>query len=307
MKTRHVIYCYTNKINRKSYVGQALCKPGVEPMRAVVMRRKGGYESCRIFFNALNKYGLVSFRIKVLEVIVSRAKANRAEVAWISKLKSQKPYGYNLEPGGGALPRHPDTIRRMKEVYAERGPKWLSERAKKASAATSPEKRRENALKASKAAAKASPEERSRRARERVAQTTPERYKAIAKKIHAGFTHEDYVVRGKKAAASRTKKTKEAGKQKMRDYWASLSPEARAERMRKVRESLTHEVRSRAGRTLAKSRGRKFYVRLAKKMNASMTPEKLSARARTRIKRLGPKRVKEIMAKASQAKKKKGK
>lgn len=111
-KTQHVIYCYTNKTNRKKYIGQALCKPGVGLQQAVAIRRKGGYEGCRIFFNALNKYGWESFKLKILEVLDSRPKANRAEVAWISKLKSQKPYGYNLEFGGGASSRHPDTIRR---------------------------------------------------------------------------------------------------------------------------------------------------------------------------------------------------
>jgi hypothetical protein len=77
VKTRHVIYCYTNKINRKSYVGQALCKPGIEPIQAVVMRRKGGYESCRIFFTRIKRLG--PKRVKKIMAKASQAKKKKGK------------------------------------------------------------------------------------------------------------------------------------------------------------------------------------------------------------------------------------
>jgi group I intron endonuclease len=94
------IYCYTNKINGKSYVGQTIDidKRKYQHEWDAFIRKSNTY-----FHKALRKYGLNAFEFSVLEEITGNDLnvMNEREIYWISKIGSFKPNGYNLTIGGG--------------------------------------------------------------------------------------------------------------------------------------------------------------------------------------------------------------
>ena len=90
----YVIYCHTNKINGKKYVGQTC-------METEKRWRSGfGYRGVP-FFNAIQKYGWENFSHEILEKNLTSEQANQREIYWISFFNSNhKDYGYNATPGG---------------------------------------------------------------------------------------------------------------------------------------------------------------------------------------------------------------
>lgn len=88
-----IIYVFTNKINGKQYVGQT-----VRPFE----ERFGEHKRKKSLLNsAFNKYGEENFTYKVVDTAETIEELNRKEVAWIQKLGSVEPFGYNLCYGGG--------------------------------------------------------------------------------------------------------------------------------------------------------------------------------------------------------------
>ena len=92
------IYCITNKINGKCYVGQSI---NIEQRWKAHRTRpfctnNSQYNS--IFYRAIRKYGLENFIFTVLEEC-SQDILNEREVFWIKKLDSYNN-GYNLTEGG---------------------------------------------------------------------------------------------------------------------------------------------------------------------------------------------------------------
>ena len=83
------IYCITNLINDKQYVGQR-GKPQFDPYYW-----GGGI----LIKEAISQYGKSSFKREVLEWVHSRQELNEREVYWIDKLGTQIN-GYNLNKGG---------------------------------------------------------------------------------------------------------------------------------------------------------------------------------------------------------------
>lgn len=92
------IYCITNKINGKSYVGQSVnIEQRWKAHRTRPFNKNSSqYESS--FYRAIRKYGLNNFIFSVLEECEQQELDNR-ECFWIDKLNSFKN-GYNLTTGG---------------------------------------------------------------------------------------------------------------------------------------------------------------------------------------------------------------
>lgn len=96
MKT-FVIYCHTNKINGKKYIGQT-CE---DPERR--WRRNGsGYKDSPKFYNAILKYGWNNFNHEILEKDLNEQEANEREIFWIAYYDTfnNDEKGYNMTPGG---------------------------------------------------------------------------------------------------------------------------------------------------------------------------------------------------------------
>ena len=89
------IYCFTNQINNKKYVGQ-----GIDINRRLKEHwNHHGIEHNSAIDLALEKYGHEIFTTDVLE-FCSKDELNDREAYWIETLKTTAPNGYNLTKGG---------------------------------------------------------------------------------------------------------------------------------------------------------------------------------------------------------------
>lgn len=89
------IYCITNKVNGKKYVGQTI--------RTISKRFQSHLDSrgdCPGIKGALNKYGRESFLVEELDRAGSQEELDAKERNWILELNTLSPGGYNLEAGG---------------------------------------------------------------------------------------------------------------------------------------------------------------------------------------------------------------
>lgn len=87
----YCIYCYTNNINNKKYIGQSKdikrrCKPS-------------NYKGCTKFYNAIKKYGIENFSFIILEDNLTLEEANNREEYYIQYYNTIQN-GYNLKSGG---------------------------------------------------------------------------------------------------------------------------------------------------------------------------------------------------------------
>lgn len=97
------IYCYTNKINNKKYVGQS--------SNLKRRKREHRHKSNNLpFYRALKKYGESNFDYEVLE-FCDIVDLDKKEVYYIQKLNTKTPNGYNLDSGG---------YHRSNKVYSEK-------------------------------------------------------------------------------------------------------------------------------------------------------------------------------------------
>lgn len=125
---RFTIYCHTNKINGKKYVGQTRYTIGRRWAQHVAVA-EADRATCRVLAAAIRKYGSEAFTHEVLDVVMTQEGANIAEGAWIKHLQCLVPHGYNLNAYGEGSTAHPET--RQKK----------SENAKRIWAAMAPEER----------------------------------------------------------------------------------------------------------------------------------------------------------------------
>ena len=92
-----IIYKIVNNINGKIYIGQT---------KHSLSKRIAGHikDNSTPVQKALNKYGLESFTIFVIDHADSKAVIDEKERYWIRVLKSnQRAYGYNMTAGGDGL------------------------------------------------------------------------------------------------------------------------------------------------------------------------------------------------------------
>lgn len=91
------IYKHTNTINQKVYIGQTCTS-----LRDRFGKDGIGYKGCKIFYNAIQKYGWDNFQHEILEENIANCElANEREKYYISLYQSTNPeYGYNIQAGG---------------------------------------------------------------------------------------------------------------------------------------------------------------------------------------------------------------
>ena len=102
------IYCITNNVNGKQYIGQTI--------RTVEDRYKAHLNTfkrnpCNLYlYTAMTKYGDDNFSVKEMEKVESNTKRNltlllnEKEIFYIKQYNTLKPNGYNMTKGGVLLP-----------------------------------------------------------------------------------------------------------------------------------------------------------------------------------------------------------
>lgn len=93
------IYCITNRINGKRYVGKTTSNPQV---RFKEHCRDSKKERCnkRPLYDAMNKYGIENFIVEEIEHVVDDNLLSEREVFWIKELGTFGSKGYNASKGG---------------------------------------------------------------------------------------------------------------------------------------------------------------------------------------------------------------
>lgn len=107
----HYIYCYTNKINGKNYVGQTnnierRKKQHLQDSLHCYRNRKNSYDLP--FHRAIRKYGIDSFDFRILDIIETdnQSEVDLLETKHIKEKNCLAPYGYNLKAIGEANRGH---------------------------------------------------------------------------------------------------------------------------------------------------------------------------------------------------------
>jgi group I intron endonuclease len=112
-----IVYCFTNKINGKEYVGQT-----VMALKDRIKNHLKARPSCPILHAALKKYGIEGFVVSVLGTASSKQGLDALEITQIQKRRSLSPRGYNLMTGGAAGRPNAEALARMRKPRSV--PNW---------------------------------------------------------------------------------------------------------------------------------------------------------------------------------------
>lgn len=116
-----IIYCFTNKINNKKYIGQSIRndKSRYNNHKSSYKNPNDGeYESP--LHRAFRKYGFENFNYEILaQDIEDISILNELEIAYINQYNCQRPNGYNIEPGGKNCAKPKTIEHRKKEIWAQ--------------------------------------------------------------------------------------------------------------------------------------------------------------------------------------------
>ena len=114
------IYLVVNKVNGKRYIGQTVqtLKKRWSSHGSDAKRGRGPHA----LVHALLKYGKENFSIRTLKVCSTRKQLNTLERAFIVKLKTKAPNGYNITDGGdGTVGVTWTAIQRARWIKATQG------------------------------------------------------------------------------------------------------------------------------------------------------------------------------------------
>lgn len=127
------IYCVTNKVNGKRYVGQTVGT--VESRWQQHVSTSKQQNGCPLLGKAIRKYGRDAFTREIVETVSDQKSADESEKKWICQFQSLVPNGYNLDEGGdsgGA--RHESTKlligNAIRKYRREASPEKLAEHVK---------------------------------------------------------------------------------------------------------------------------------------------------------------------------------
>ena len=103
------VYCHTNKVNGKKYIGQT-CDV-IDRWRC----NGKNYFSSLKFFNAIKKYGWDNFEHVILYENLTLEEANKVEAELIEKYNTIEN-GYNIKPGGENSTMSEESKKKMSET-----------------------------------------------------------------------------------------------------------------------------------------------------------------------------------------------
>ena len=110
-----IIYCYTNKINGKKYVGQTINPEQIYNAHKSNYQNPNHTEYNSLIHKAFRKYGFNNFTYEVLVKGIDDINVlNELEIYYIKKFNCQTPNGYNVEAGGKNCAK-PNTLEHRKQ------------------------------------------------------------------------------------------------------------------------------------------------------------------------------------------------
>ena len=118
--TLGIIYCYTNLINGKKYVGQT-----INPTKRFNQHKSSAFNENDKDYDtplhrAFRKYGYENFKYEILAEADSIEELNGLEIYYIAHLKTKVPDGYNIKDGGlnASNPKSEETKIKLMEAHA---------------------------------------------------------------------------------------------------------------------------------------------------------------------------------------------
>ena len=109
LNNMYVIYCHTNRLNKKPYIGWAIIAKAQSPYDAMMRRWSAHCSSSRkdtklLFPRAIAKHNIGVWDHEVIDVVTERATAKHVEKLWIAQRKTcafdPGGHGYNMTRGG---------------------------------------------------------------------------------------------------------------------------------------------------------------------------------------------------------------
>lgn len=96
----YCVYCHTNKVNGKKYVGLTGGKPEER------WRNGHAYRGNDYLTSSFDKHGFDGFYHDILDDGLTKEEAEQLEIEYITKFKSnQREFGYNIQNGGNSTGR----------------------------------------------------------------------------------------------------------------------------------------------------------------------------------------------------------
>lgn len=112
-----IIYCFTNQINNKQYIGQSICQKNERyNNHKSSYKNKNSNEYNSPLHRAFRKYGFENFTYEILANDISDVNIlNQLEIYYINHYKTLIPNGYNIENGGKNSPK-PKTLEHKEKL-----------------------------------------------------------------------------------------------------------------------------------------------------------------------------------------------
>lgn len=281
---RFTIYCHTNCVNGKRYVGQTVYSME-KRWGDHVANAKGIKIGSPVFTRAIRKHGADAFDHMVLEVVSTQEEADLAETRWIEQLVCRVPSGYNLKSGGGARGHVHDATKLLigkasrtwwgkmtpKERHERQKGCWTPERTARAKLFQVSEKTR---AKISEATAKRvremTPEQLSKHIQN--LRSNPEKRLARVREVNSTKEFGEKIRAGQKGFWAQL--TPEEKSVRVRHQLAGMSGEEKSDRVRKAWEGMTPEAReARVRKATARSSATKSLPAHIKKMSEFQTAQ----------------------------------
>ena len=115
-----IIYCYTNTINGKVYVGQTINPITRYNAHKNSYQNSNDKEYDSLLHRAFRKYGYENFQYEVLVQDIDDINLlNELEIYYIKKFNCQTPNGYNVEAGGKNCAKPKTLEHRKKEIWGQ--------------------------------------------------------------------------------------------------------------------------------------------------------------------------------------------
>lgn len=115
-----IIYCFTNNINDKKYIGQT-----INPLQRYNAHKsnytnKNNKEYNSLIHQAFRKYGFENFTYEILANNIDDIEIlNQLEIYYIKHLNTQVPNGYNIEAGGKNCIKPKTLEHKKKEIWGQ--------------------------------------------------------------------------------------------------------------------------------------------------------------------------------------------